>query len=73
MPPHSPILTLAQLSLNASTGTYEDLVQTGIIDPTLVVCTAIQNAASVAGLLLTTNVAITELKDDDEPIEQAIF
>ena len=48
-------------------------MKAGIIDPALVVCTAIQNAASVAGLLLTTNVAITELKDDDEPIEQAVF
>ena len=58
---------------NASTGKYEDLVAAGIIDPALVVCTAIQNSASVAGLLLTTNVAITELKDDDDPIEQAIY
>ncbi|MBC8201202.1 MAG: chaperonin GroEL [Planctomycetes bacterium] len=58
---------------NASTGKYEDLVKAGIIDPALVVCTAIQNAASVAGLMLTTNVVITELKDDEEPIEQAIF
>ena len=58
---------------NAASGKCEDLVKAGIIDPALVVCTAIQNAASVAGLLLTTNVAITELKDDDEPIEQAVF
>jgi chaperonin GroEL len=58
---------------NASTGKYEDLVAAGIIDPALVVCTAIQNSASVAGLLLTTNVAITELKDDEDPIEQAIY
>jgi len=58
---------------NATTQTYEDLISSGIIDPALVVCTAIQNAASVAGLLLTTNVVITELHDDDEPIEQAIF
>ena len=58
---------------NASTQTYEDLVQAGIIDPALVVCTAIQNAASVAGLMLTTNVIITDLDDDDDPIEQAVF
>ena len=58
---------------NAATQTYENLIDQGIIDPALVVCTAIQNAASVAGLLLTTNVVITDLKDDDEPIEQATF
>ena len=43
-----------------------DLVKAGIIDPAKVVRTALQNAASVAGLLLTTNVMITELKDKDE-------
>lgn len=58
---------------NASTRCYEDLIKAGIIDPALVVCTAIQNAASVAGLLLTTNVVITDLNDDDNPIENAIF
>ena len=58
---------------NVMTRTYEDLVKSGIIDPALVVCTAIQNAASVAGLMLTTSVAITDLKDDEEPVDQAIF
>ena len=58
---------------NASTQTYEDLIKAGIIDPALVVCTAIQNAASVAGLMLTTNVVVTDLQDDENPIEQAIF
>ncbi len=45
---------------NAATGEYEDLVASGIIDPTKVVRTALQNAASVAGLLLTTGAAVTE-------------
>ena len=58
---------------NASTREYEDLIKAGIIDPALVVCTAIQNAASVAGLMLTTNVVVTDLKDDEDPIDQAIF
>ena len=58
---------------NATTRTYEDLIKSGIIDPALVVRTAIQNAASVSGLMLTTNVVITDLKDDDDPIENAIF
>jgi chaperonin GroEL len=45
---------------NAATGAYEDLVAAGIIDPTKVVRSALQNAASVAGLLLTTGAAITD-------------
>ncbi|PYS46289.1 MAG: molecular chaperone GroEL, partial [Acidobacteria bacterium] len=45
---------------NAATGEYEDLVAAGIIDPTKVVRTALQNAASIAGLLLTTDAAITD-------------
>jgi chaperonin GroEL len=45
---------------NAATGKYEDLVAAGIIDPTKVVRTALQNAASVAGLLLTTGAAVTD-------------
>src|SRR5690606_6122106 len=49
---------------NASTGEYVDLVKAGIIDPALVTRTALINAASVAGLMLTTNVLITELGDD---------
>jgi chaperonin GroEL len=51
---------------------YGDLVAWGIIDPALVVRSLVQNAASVAGLMLTTDVVITELKEDDEPIEDAI-
>ena len=45
---------------NAATGKYEDLAAAGIIDPTKVVRTALQNAASIAGLLLTTDAAITD-------------
>ncbi|MDQ1638585.1 MAG: chaperonin GroEL [Pyrinomonadaceae bacterium] len=45
---------------NAATGAYEDLFAAGIIDPTKVVRTALQNAASIAGLLLTTDAAITD-------------
>ncbi len=45
---------------NAATGEYEDLVAAGIMDPTKVVRTALQNAASIAGLLLTTDAAITD-------------
>ncbi len=52
---------------NAATEVYEDLVKAGIIDPTKVVRTALQNAASVAGLLITTEATIAEkVKDDKE-------
>ncbi|WP_288457709.1 chaperonin GroEL [uncultured Sphingomonas sp.] len=49
---------------NASTDTYENLVAAGVIDPTKVVRTALQNAASVAGLLITTEATVAELPDD---------
>ncbi|MBL0769986.1 chaperonin GroEL [Sphingopyxis sp. XHP0097] len=49
---------------NAATDTYEDLVKAGVIDPTKVVRTALQDAASVAGLLITTEAAVSELPDD---------
>ncbi len=54
------------LGFNASTDTYENLVAAGVIDPTKVVRTALQNAASVAGLLITTEAAIVE-KPEDKP------
>jgi len=57
---------------NASTGEYEDLVKAGIIDPALVEKTALLNAASVAGLMLTTDVLVTELKDDAEPVTGSV-
>jgi len=49
---------------NSATGEYTDLVKDGIIDPALVAKTALINAASVAGLMLTTDVLITDLKED---------
>jgi len=49
---------------NALTDTYENLVQAGVIDPTKVSRTALQNAASIAGLLLTTEALIVEKKED---------
>lgn len=57
---------------NAATGEYVDLVKAGIIDAALVPRTALVNAASVAGLMLTTDVLITELKDDVEPVVGAV-
>jgi chaperonin GroEL len=49
---------------NAATDTYEDLVKAGVIDPTKVTRTALQNAASIAGLLLTTECVVAESKEE---------
>jgi len=51
---------------NAQTGEYEDLVASGVIDPTKVTRSALQNAASVAGLLLTTECVIVEKKEEEK-------
>jgi chaperonin GroEL len=51
---------------NAQTDTYEDLVAAGVIDPTKVTRTALQNAASVAGLLLTTECVVVEKKEEEK-------
>ncbi|CAN7477660.1 chaperonin GroEL [Caballeronia sp. LjRoot34] len=53
---------------NAQTGEYVDLVEAGVVDPTKVTRTALQNAASVAGLLLTTDCAVSELPKEDAPM-----
>ncbi|HEY0997041.1 MAG TPA: chaperonin GroEL [Gemmatimonadaceae bacterium] len=54
----------AGFGYNALTDTYENLVQAGVIDPTKVTRTALQNAASIAALLLTTEALIVEKKED---------
>jgi chaperonin GroEL len=52
---------------NVATGEYEDLVKAGVVDPKKVTRSALQNAASIAGLLLTTECLITELPEKDKP------
>jgi chaperonin GroEL len=52
---------------NVSTGEYEDLVKAGVVDPKKVTRTALQNAASIAGLLLTTECLITEVPEKEKP------
>ena len=54
--------------LNAETGQYEDLIKAGIIDPTKVVRFALQNAASVAGLMLTTEAIVAEKPKEEPPM-----
>lgn len=51
---------------NAQTDEYEDLVAAGVIDPTKVTRTALQNAASIAGLLLTTECVVVEKREKDK-------
>ena len=53
------------IGYDAAKGEFVDMIKAGIIDPAKVSKTALQNAASVAGLLLTTDVMVTELKDDE--------
>jgi chaperonin GroEL len=52
---------------NVATGEYEDLVKAGVVDPKKVTRTALQNAASIAGLLLTTECLITEIPEKEKP------
>ncbi|MCP4849371.1 MAG: chaperonin GroEL, partial [Verrucomicrobiaceae bacterium] len=52
---------------NVATDKYEDLIKAGVVDPTKVTRSALQNAASIAGLLLTTECLITDLPEKEEP------
>jgi chaperonin GroEL len=56
----------ANFGYNVATDKYEDLVKAGVVDPTKVTRTALQNAASIAGLLLTTECMITDLPEKDK-------
>ncbi len=63
------------IGYDANTGQFVDMFKAGIIDPAKVARTALEMAASVAGLMLTTNVLVTELKDEDkdeEPIAGSV-
>jgi chaperonin GroEL len=64
-----------RIGYDANSGEFVDMFKTGIIDPAKVARTALQMAASVAGLMLTTSVLVTELKDkdkDEEPIPGSV-
>ena len=60
------------IGFNALTGEYVDMFKAGVIDPAKVVRTGLQNAASIAGLLLTTDSMITDLKEDSKQVEGSI-
>ena len=63
-----------QIGYNAATSEYVDMIKAGIIDPAKVARTALQNAASVAGLMLTTNLMISDFdeKDEDNVVANAV-
>jgi chaperonin GroEL len=52
---------------NAATGEYQDLVKAGIIDPAKVTRSALQNAASIAAIILTVEGAVVEKPEEEEP------
>ena len=62
-----------RMGFNAQTEVYEDLVAAGVIDPTKVVRSALQDAASVAALIVTTEAGVTELPDDDDDVPGTNF
>jgi chaperonin GroEL len=55
------------MGYNAATGQYEDLFQSGIVDPTKVTRSALQNAVSIASLVLTTEAVITDVPEEEKP------
>ena len=50
---------------NAATGEYADMIEAGILDPTKVTRSALQNAASIAGLMITTEAMVAEMPKED--------
>jgi chaperonin GroEL len=56
------------IGFNADKEEYEDMMKAGVIDPTKVVRTALQNAASIAGLLLTTEALVTDIPEEEKPM-----
>ena len=58
------------VGFNAANETYEDMIEAGIVDPVKVTRSALQNAASVAAMLLTTEAGITQIKEPEPPMPQ---
>jgi chaperonin GroEL len=65
--------TNANVGYNAKKDCFEDLVAAGVLDPTKVVRSGLQNAASIAGMLLTTEAAVTDFDDEKDEKTQAII
>ena len=66
---HRMIESTGAQGFDAARGEYVDLFEAGIVDPTKVVRCALQNAASIAGLMLTTSTMVTSIKDDQKAVE----
>jgi chaperonin GroEL len=62
----------ATVGFNAETEKYEDMLKAGVIDPTKVVRTALQNASSIASLLLTTEALVTDIREEEKPAPPAM-
>ncbi len=63
-----------EIGFNAKKGTYEDLTVAGVIDPTKVVRSGIQNAASIAAMVLTTEALVTDFDDEkDQPAPMIVM
>ncbi len=65
--PIDPPAGAGNFGYNAASGDYGDMVELGILDPTKVTRTALQNAASIAGLMITTEAMVAEAPKKDEP------
>jgi chaperonin GroEL len=60
------------VGFDANVGEYVDMFKAGIVDPAKVARTALEMASSVAGLMLTTNVLVTDLKEEEEPVQGSV-
>ncbi len=58
------------VGFNAANEEYQDMIKAGIVDPVKVTRSALQNASSVAGMLLTTEAGITQIKEPEPPMPQ---
>ena len=61
------------IGYNAKTDTYEDLFKAGVIDPTKVVRTALQNAASISAMVITTEALVTDFDDEKDEKSETII
>ena len=61
-----------ETGFDASTGKFVNMLKAGIVDPTKVTVTALRNAVSIAGLMFTTDVLVTDLEDETDPVEESV-
>lgn len=71
-PPYGRVLEgKDNFGYNAAISEYGDPVEAGVVDPTKVTRTVLQNAASIAGLILTTDATVAEAPKDEKPVQAA--